>query len=163
MSCTVRIWLEISHHPAFRLGGWSFVRAVGGELSGQAGGERRADAERAALAGLIAALGGLKAGDTAALHTSSDFVAALAVRLGAGEAGDGPSADNGDLWPKAKAAFAAPAVQVVRTSQTPGSPAAFAAAWAEFGRDKIKAKGSFAAPIPRANLAKAGVPDASAG
>ena len=157
MASTVRIWLEISHHAAFRLGGWSFLRAIGAELGGQAGGEPRADSERAALAGLIAALGGLKAGDQAVVHTSSEIVAAVADQL---RAADGASADNKDLWPKAKAAFAAPAVQIVRTSQAPGSPAAFAAAWAEFGRDKAKGKGSFAAPIPRANLAKAGVPAA---
>jgi ribonuclease HI len=157
MTNAVRIWLEISHHAAFRLGGWAFVRAAGDDLTGQAGGEPRADAERAVLAGLIAALRGLKAGDKVVLHASSDIVASLAERLRAGTGGDGAGPDNGDLWPKAVAALAASSVQVVRTPQAAGSPAAFAAAWAEFGRDKVKSKGSFAAPIPRANLAKAGV------
>jgi|WetSurMetagenome_2_1015567.scaffolds.fasta_scaffold108805_3 hypothetical protein len=157
MTSAVRIWLEISHHAAFRLGGWAFVRAAGDELTGQAGGEPRADAERAALAGLIAALRGLKTGDKVALHASSDIVASLAEQLRAGTAGDGPGTINSDLRPKAAAALAAASIQVLRTSQTPGTPAAFASAWAEFGRDKVKSKGSFAAPIPRANLARAGV------
>jgi ribonuclease HI len=157
MTSAVRIWLEISHHAAFRLGGWAFIRAAGDELTGQAGGEPRADAERAALAGIIAALRGLKAGDEVVLHASSDIVASVAEQVRARTAGDGPGADNGDLWPKAAAALAPVSIQVVRTSQTSGKPAAFAAAWAEFGRDKVKSKGSFASPIPRVNLAKAGV------
>jgi hypothetical protein len=48
-------------------------------------------------------------------------------------------------------------VQVLKIARPAGSPAAFAAAWAELARDKVKAKGSFSAPIPRVNLAKAGV------
>ena len=51
------IWLEISHHAAFRVGGWAFVRrGPDGGLAGYAGGERRIEAERTALAALIAAL-----------------------------------------------------------------------------------------------------------
>ncbi len=44
-----------------------------------------------------------------------------------------------------------------RTEPTPGGPAAFAAAWAEFARDRAKDRGDFAPVIPKANLAKAGV------
>ncbi len=46
---------------------------------------------------------------------------------------------------------------IVRTQQTPGAPSAFAAAWAELARDKAKTKGPFLSPIPKVNLAKAGV------
>jgi hypothetical protein len=121
------IWLEISHHAAFRVGGWAWVRADGASLTGQAGGERGVDAERTALAGLAAALRDLKG--PIRLHSSSDLVAALAP----------------------------PQLEVIRTAPEAGTPTAFAAAWAELARDKAKSRGAFAAPIPKSNLAKAGV------
>jgi hypothetical protein len=127
MPSPIRIWLEISHHGPFRMGGWAWVREAGGEVTGQAGGERRIEAERAALAGLAAALEGVKA---ATLYTTSAAVAAK---------------------PRP------PGVQVIRVQAGPGTPSAFAAGWAEFARDKAKDQGDFASPIPKANLAKAGV------
>ena len=53
---SVRIWLEVAHHAAFRIGGWAFVRANAGEVSGTAGGARAIDLERVSLAALAAAL-----------------------------------------------------------------------------------------------------------
>ena len=123
----MNIWLEISHHAPFRVGGWAWVRANGASVTGQAGGERGVDAERTAQAGLAAALRDLK--EPVRLHCASDLVAALVK----------------------------PPVEVVRTSPEAGTPTAFAAAWAEFARDKAKGRGAFAAPIPKSNLAKAGV------
>jgi hypothetical protein len=46
-----------------------------------------------------------------------------------------------------------------RAELTPDAetPTPFAAAWAEFARDRAKDKGAFTAAIPKQNLAKAGV------
>ncbi len=158
MSHPIRIWLEISHHAAFRVGGWASVRADGGAFSGRAGGDRRIEAERAALAGLISALGPAPATGPIQLQTSSDLVAAIPARLTAAKAGDTPPTENLDLWARVDTALAAMHLTIVRAPQKPGTPSAFAAAWAEFARDKAKGRGAFAAPIPTVNLAKAGVP-----
>ena len=157
MSQPIRIWLEISHHAAFRAGGWAWVRADGVSVSGHAGGDKRIDPERTALAALIAALGQTPGPRPLQLHTASDLVAAIPTRIKAAEAGETPPAENLDLWAKATIALAAGPVTVVRTLRAPGSPSAFAAAWAEFARDRAKDRGPFTSPIPKSNLAKAGV------
>lgn len=157
MACPVRIWLEISHHAAFRVGGWAFVRADDVSVTGQAGGERRTDAERAALAGLIAALGEPRGSRSVQLHTASTLLAAIPGRIKAAQAGENLPTENLDLWAQAMTALAATAVQIIRAAPTPGGPSAFAAGWAEFARDKAKDKGPFTSPIPKPNLAKAGV------
>lgn len=157
MSHPLRIWLEISHHAAFRIGGWAWVRADGASVSGQAGGDWRIDAERAALAGLIAALGKPPAARPVQLHTASELAAAIPSRITALKVGEDPPAANLDLWAQATTALAAAPVTIVRTSPAAGGPTAFAAAWAELAREKSKSKGPFASPIPKVNLAKAGV------
>lgn len=157
MSDPIRIWLEISHHGPFQVGGWAFVRADGAEVAGQAGGERRVDAERAALAGFLAALKGLADGRRVRLHTASELLADIPLRIASVAAGGEPPAGNLDLWGQAAAALGRRPVDVVRTAREPATPSAFAAAWAELGRDRAKDRGPFAAPIPRSNLAKAGV------
>lgn len=156
MTRTVRTWLSISHHTAFRVGGWAFVREDAGALTGWAGGERRIDAERAALLGLIAALRGLEGASKTRLHTASAQAAAIPARIKAAEAGDNVPTENLDLWAAAKTALAAAKVEIVRDTAAPGTPAAFTAGWAEFARDKAKA-GTFTHAIPKPNLAKAGV------
>ena len=150
----LNIWLEISHHTAFRIGGWAFVRAEAGGLSGQAGGERRLEAERTALLALLAALAGVKGPATVA--TSSPLVAAIPARLAA----DPPPADNLDLWAQARAALAAGPVRIVRAPANP-----FCASWADLARDRAKDKGAFSSAIPKANLAKANLlsPEPKAG
>ncbi|HEY5412081.1 MAG TPA: ribonuclease H [Caulobacteraceae bacterium] len=157
MSSPVRIWLEISHHAVFRVGGWAWVRADGVSVSGHAGGDRRIDLERAALAGLVAALGQAPGRRAVQLHTASDLLAAIPDRIKAAQAGEDPPSDNLDLWAKATTLLASAPVAIVRAPRTPGAPAAFAAAWAEFARDKAGGKGAFISPIPKANLAKAGI------
>jgi hypothetical protein len=139
----LKIWLEVSHHAAFRIGGWAFVRADGAGLTGQAGGERRVDAEQAALMALLAAL---EPAGLATVTTSSPLVLAIPARLAA----DPPPAGNLDLWARAKAALAA-----VRIVRAPANP--FCASWADLARDRAKDKGAFTAAIPKSNLAKAGV------
>lgn len=141
----LRIWLEVAHHTAFRIGGWGFVRlADDGTLTGQAGGERRLEGERTALLALLAAL---EPGKPATVTTSSPLVAAIPARLAA----DPPPTDNLDLWTTARAALA-----TARILRAPANP--FCASWAELARDRAKDKGNFSSPIPKANLAKAGVP-----
>jgi hypothetical protein len=158
MTDPVRVWLEISHHAAFRVGGWAIVRADGAEVTGQAGGDRRVNPERAALQGLIAALREPREGRPALVHTSSELVIAIPARIGAADAGRDAPEENLDLWAQARTALAASPVKIAVSTRAPGSPSAFAAAWAELARDKAKDKGPFTAAIPRSNLAKAGVP-----
>ncbi len=157
MSQPIRIWLEISHHGAFRIGGWAWLRADGASLVGFAGGDRNLDAERAALAGLIAALGKPADGRPRRLHTASDLVAAIPDRLKAAQAGEDRPETNLDLWAQAMTAVAAAPLEIVRARSSPGGPTAFAGHWAEFAREKAKGRGAFSAPIPKANLSKAGV------
>ena len=153
----VQVWLAISHHPAFRVGGWAYVRSDGVSLAGSAGGDRRIDAERAALAGLIAALRAPDRSRPIRLHTTSALAAAIPARVKAAQAGENPPTENLDLWVQATAALAGGPVQIVPAPETPGTPSAFAAAWAELARDRAKDKGPFTAVIPKSNLLKAGV------
>ena len=84
-------------------------------------------------------------------------MAAIPGRVAAALAGEDPPTSNLDLWAQATAALAAAPVAIVRVARTAGEPSAFAAAWAELARDKAKAKGLFASPIPKVNLTRAGV------
>jgi hypothetical protein len=153
----VRIWLEIAHHGAFRIGGWAFVRQRDGAVSGAAGGARRLDLEPTALRALAAALSGLAHGDPVELRTSSPQALAIPGRIAAAEAGDAPPTEDLELWVKAAAALRRPGLVVSRAISAPRTPTAFAAAWADLACDRAKTKGEFSAPIPKHNLAKAGV------
>jgi len=157
MPAPVRIWLEVSHHAAFRIGGWAFVRQAAGVVSGSGGGERRIDPERNALQAIAAALAGLPPGASVQLHASSPLVLAVPARIAAAEAGQDPPADNLDLWARAAAALKPIAVVCHPARPTPGGPTAFAAAWADFAQGRARDRGAFSAPIPKTNLAKAGV------
>jgi len=156
MADPIRIWLETDHHLAFRSGGWAFVLAEGRALSGAAGGERTASAERIALAGLLGATKDLP--PTAAVEVASASRAVLMIPRRLAAAADDPPIEDLELWAqvttalKGRSARFAPATNALRT------PTAFAAAWAELARDKAKTAGAFRAPIPKVNLAKAGVP-----
>ena len=157
MPAPIRIWLEVAHHGPFRIGGWAFVRDIGGEVSGTAGGQRRIEAERAGLAALAAALADLPAAGAVELITASPLVLAIPRRIAkaAEDAASAPS-ENLDLWAKAMTALGR--VSVRQGQAGAGTPTAFAAAWADLARDRAKDKGDFTAAIPKPNLAKAGVP-----
>ncbi|MDE2489167.1 MAG: ribonuclease H [Alphaproteobacteria bacterium] len=157
MHAPVRIWLEVAHHPAFRVGGWAFVRRNDGEVSGTAGGERRIDPERTALAALAAALRDLPPGASVDLHASSSQLLAIPARISAAEAGQDPPAENLDLWAQVATALRGLDVRMSPAEVAPHSGSAFAAAWADFACDRAKDKGAFTAAIPRSNLAKAGI------
>ncbi len=155
MPTPVRIWLEVAHHAAFRIGGWAYVRSIDGVVSGSAGGERKVEAERTALAGLAAAIAGLPAGAAVELHSSSPLVLGVPGRIAEAKAGGEAPADNLDLWAKATTGLGQ--VQLIMRQAQPGGTTAFTAAWAEFAQGRAKDRGAFSAPIPKVNLAKAGV------
>lgn len=144
------IWICAAHNPAFRCGGWAYVREVGGQLSGAAGGERYTSARRMALAGLTASLRGLPAGAAVRVETTSGELAGLAGAL----AGTAPPEEDLDLWAALLAAAMGRRLTLARVAAEPRTPCAFATAWAELGMDKAKAAGAFAAVIPKPNLAK---------
>jgi hypothetical protein len=154
MAESIQIWVEVSHHAAFRCGGWAFVRRDAEGLSGGAGGDRSVTPETAVLTGLADALKGLAPAAAVEVHTSSPQIAALPGRIAAFGSGEEPPTEHLALW--AQLATALKSTQVRRAESRPGTPTAFAAAWAELARDKAKATGAFRSPIPKPNLAKAG-------
>jgi len=154
----VRLFIETAYHPAFRYGGWGFVREAGGAVSGGAGGERNTTAARIDLMALIGALDGLPAGAPVAIQSASPGVIAAAQVLAhppAPGSGDAPSEDL-DLWARAIKAAGGHPLAVKPASREPKTPAAFCLAWAEVGQDKAKShvQGRFSAAIPKVNLAK---------
>ncbi|WP_334164073.1 ribonuclease H [Phenylobacterium sp.] len=149
MSAPHRLWLAASHHKAFLNGGWAFVRAVGAEVSGAAGGDRRTTPAKTALAGLLEALKDLPAGE-AVLHVGADDAALLAPLFG----GEPPAEADVAGYAPAVAALAARAVRLAKLADPAGTPLAFARAWADLASDKAKSTGPFRATIPKTNLAR---------
>lgn len=148
----ISVWLQTSHHAAFRVGGWAYVRKAGGELSGMAGGGRQTTIDQNGLSALIAALGGLPAGATVTVHSSDPVILACGAHLmGVAKA---PPENDLDLWGKLQAAANGRTVVVRPVKADPKTPSAFAVAWAELSRDKAKAAGPFTAAIPKTNLGK---------
>lgn len=154
MTSQTVLWLELSHHPAFRVGGWAFVRRnPDGVLSGWAGGERRVTAERTALLALLAALKDVRG--PARVLTAAPAIAAIPGRIAAAQGGEDPPTEDLDLWAQAMTALGRGDIELARAAAD-DRPSAFAAAWAELGRDRAKDKGPFTSAIPKPNLAKSG-------
>ena len=156
MSVPIQIWVEASHNPAYRCGGWAYVRRGGESLAGLASGERGITADRAALAALAAALKDLAAGAAVEILSSDKAIHAAWRRLAELRAGGEAPLSDLDLWAQLQAMTQGRAVRLIATAVTRGTPSAFAKAWADQAYEKTKAGGAFAAPIPKANLAKAG-------
>lgn len=156
MSVTLQIWVEACHNPAFRCGGWAFVRRDGETLAGMAGGERSVSADRAALMTLAAALKDLPAGAAVEILSSDGALHGAWRRLAALRAGGDPPAEDLDLWARLRTATEGRSAKVTPAARTPGGPTAFAKAWADQAYEKTKARGPFSAAIPKVNLAKAG-------
>jgi hypothetical protein len=148
----VRLWIETTHHAAFRYGGWAYAREMDGAVTGMAGGERNITAGRLELAGLAAALNGLPAGAAVAVKSSNPALLA-ALRTISSPPADAPTEDL-DLWAQLMTAARGRAVTLQAAPRAAQTPAAFLAAWAEVGQDKAKAAGRFSAAIPKSNLAK---------
>ena len=151
-----RIWARSAHHAAFKCGGWAYVRA-GGELVGQAGGERNTRPERMALAALTAALKRAPAG-AVVIDLADPALIRKARKAAAGQALDEDEAapEDLDLWAGLATALKGRAVTFRKgeASGFPGDPGGFAQAWADLGMDKAKAAGAFVSAIPKPNLAK---------
>lgn len=150
----IQIWIEVSHNPALRCGGWAFVRAENGALTGAAGGERTGSPERMALAGLAEALKGLPDTASVEIHSATKSALAATQRSAAMNAGgEAPEIDL-DLWAPLAVALKTRTARVFTAVNAPRTPTAFAVAWAELARDKAKAAGAFRATIPKRNFAK---------
>lgn len=154
---TVRIWLEHAHLGALRIGGWSWLRHDAQGLRGMAGGERTVDAERQALAVFSDVLAELPDGAAVELASASPLILAIPSRIARASAGQDAPDDNLDLWAKASVQLNRLSLTVRPAKPAPNTPVAFTAAWAERACDHARAKGRFASPIPKPNLAKAGV------
>jgi len=159
MTAPHRLFIETVWHPAFRYGGWAFVRDIGGGVTGQAGGERNTTAARIDLMAVIAALSGSAAGPVA-IHSASPGVLTAARLLASPPApgSDDAPAEDLDLWAQAIKAGQGRALTVRAGANAPNTPAAFLHAWAEVGQDKAKGPGRFSAAIPKSNLAKLTLP-----
>lgn len=157
---TLRLWIEINHQAPYRTGGWAWLRQDGKAVTGAAGGERDVDAESFSVHALGAALADLPEGAAVALHLSDalliEGVRTMSARRAAGWTTPAGTPDpDAEAWEAAAKALTGRALSLVRTQPSDArTPAGFAAAWAELGRDKAKTKGTFKNPIPRPNLAK---------
>ena len=160
MTAPTRLWTCAAYLPAYRCGGWAFIRIGQGPVTGAAGGERHTTAARMALSGLLAALRDPPSEPASAggfsIQTTSPELAPFAgflANLGAPNPSAAPEEDL-DLWAQIAAAAKGRPLKLVRTPLEPRTPAAFVAAWADLARDKAKASGPFTSAIPKPNLAK---------
>lgn len=153
----VTVWIACLCRPDPGYGGWAWVRRIDGEtgaaaIKGAAGGERRTMGAIMSLTALTEALDGLSdlSADTAVTLRFLD--ADLAGQL---VASDGAYATaEPDAWAAARAAVAKrPVLELVPAAPTDGA-SGFLGAWAEFGLDTAKSRGSFKAAIPKPNLMK---------
>jgi hypothetical protein len=151
----IRIWLDVSHLGALRIGGFAFVRHDAGGLSGTAGGGRMIDAERSALQAFDAALAGIPDGAGVNLASASPLILAIPARIAAAKEGDNAPEQDLDLWARADTHLKRLTLAV--RHGPPGGPQAFTTAWAERARDIARAKGAFSSAIPKPNLAKVGI------
>lgn len=153
----VTLWITSLCRQDPSYGGWSYVRRIDGEtgaaaIKGAAGGERRTTGAKMSLTALTEALAGLSdlpADATVTLRFSDLELASQLVTAD----GDYATAEP-DAWAAARAAVAArPVLEMVPASPNDAANG-FLAAWAEFGLDTSKSRGSFKAAIPRPNLLK---------
>jgi hypothetical protein len=162
-----KAWLAISHHSAFRCGGWAYVTTSGGAFSGAVGGERRVAGPRTAMLAVEALLRSLaKSGETgigATLHIADQELLRLTGALGVVGSrlpNDVPAAqeiyrsEDAELWTRIGQAATKSGLSVVPLLPPAGRIEDFIAAWAETARDKAKATGGFAAAIPKVNFAR---------
>jgi hypothetical protein len=147
------LWTAALCKPDPGYGGWAHVRRnADGTRAGAAGGERRTTGARMALTGLIEALTALAdlPVDTAVtLHFADANLAAELV------ASDGAYAlAEPEAWTTARKLLAARPVLTLSPLSESTAAAGFLKAWADFGLDTGKTRGSFKAAIPRPNLMK---------
>lgn len=157
---TLRLWIEINHQAPYRTGGWAWLRQDGKAVTGAAGGQRDIDAEGFCVHALGGALADLPEGAAVALHLSEPLLIEGVRTMSARRAADWTNAAgerdrDAEAWAAVAKALTGRPLSLVRTQPAdPRSPAGFAAAWAELGREKAKTKGTFKNAIPRPNLTK---------
>jgi hypothetical protein len=151
---SVKIWTAACYHAAFRCGGWAYVRDVGPELSGAAGGDRNTTLQQMAFAGVAAALKTLpKAQTPVEVLTPHPELVGLSEHLKARTTPENLSTEVLGPWMTMVHLAAARPIQIVYDPPRVKTPIAFALAWADLARDKAKAGGHFISPIPKPNLA----------
>ena len=153
----VTLWISSLCRPDPGYGGWAYVRRMDGEtgaasIKGAAGGERRASGAKMSLSALTEALESLSdlPSDTSVTMRFLDLD--LAGQLVAAE-GDYATAEP-EAWAAARAAVAARPVLELIPASPDDAASGFLNAWAEFGLDTSKSRGSFKAAIPKPNLMK---------
>jgi hypothetical protein len=153
MTTSVVLWTASLCKPDPGYGGWAHVRRnADGTLSGSAGGERRVGGARMALTGVIealTALADLPTHTAVTLHFADPTLAAELV------ASDGAyAAAEPEAWAVARKLLAARPVLTLSHLPDTAPAAGFLKAWADFGLDTAKTRGTFKAAIPRPNLLK---------
>lgn len=153
MTASIELWTAALCRPDPGYGGWAHVRRnADGTLAGAAGGERRVSGAKMVLTGVIDALMALAevpASTAVTLHFGDPNLAAELT------ASDGAYATaEPEAWAAARKLLAARPVLTLSllTDTTPA--AGFLKAWADFGLDTAKTRGTFKAAIPRPNLLK---------
>jgi hypothetical protein len=153
MTPSVDLWTASLCKPDPGYGGWAYVqRNADGTLAGAAGGERRVSSAKMALVGLIealTALADLPTNTAVTLHFADPDLAAELVAV------DGAWAQaEHDAWAAARALVAARPVLSLAPLGGTTPVAGFLKAWADFGLDTGKTRGTFKAAIPKPNLLK---------
>lgn len=153
MTVSVDLWTASLCKPDPGYGGWAHVRRnADGTLAGAAGGERRVSGTRMVLTGVIealAALADLPVDTAVTLHFADPALAAELV------ASDGAYVTaEPEAWAAARQLLAARPVLTLSPLADTTPAAGFLKAWADFGLDTAKTRGTFKAAIPRPNLLK---------
>jgi hypothetical protein len=153
MTVSVDLWTASLCKPDPGYGGWAHVRRnADGTLAGAAGGERRVNGAKMVLTGVIEALSALADLPTdmpVTLHFADPALAAELV------ASDGAyAAAEPEAWAAARELLAARPVLVLAPLSDTTPAAGFLKAWADFGLDTAKTRGTFKAAIPKPNLLK---------
>ena len=153
MTTSIDLWTAALCKPDPGYGGWAHVRRnADGTLAGAAGGERRTSGARMVLTGVIealTALADLPIDAAVTLHFADPNLAAELV------ASDGAyAAAEPEAWAAARKLLAARPVLTLAPLSSAAPAAGFVRAWADFGLDTAKTRGTFKAAIPRPNLMK---------
>lgn len=143
-------------------GGWAFVRGRAGAVTGAAGGERRTTLARAELTGLVEALADPDAERPPVIvHAASDGLltglrALKGWRIAGWATPDGAPIPDADLWRRLADRLAALGPASIVRLPAPSAArdaASFVHEWASLAADKVRARPTFRAAIPKPNLA----------
>jgi ribonuclease HI len=153
MTASIDLWTAALCKPDPGYGGWAYVRRnADGTLAGAAGGERRVSGAKMVLSGVVEALialADLPAETAVTLHFADPSLAAELVTSDGAYALAEPEA-----WATARKLLAARPVLALSSLNDTAPAAGFLKAWADFGLDTAKTRGTFKAAIPKPNLLK---------